>query len=402
MQDKVYVGRLAPSPTGNLHVGHAFTFYIAMKRRQKYGNKGKLIFRVEDLDHQRCKQRFVQEMIEDLHWMGITWDEGPGSEGQRSDVVHNIETSSYFQSNRTELYQRALELLIKNRFIYPSSHSRKEVNAEMERVLSMKERAGVIERMKRSYSNISTNDKEEIEIEKEITYLSAPNEGEEEAPFPSSLRPQAFQDMSSFHNCDNCDNTGDTNKDTDTLEENPQFSNVNFRFRVPDDEIIVFYDGNFGEQKYVCGKDFGDFVCWTKGGFASYELAVVVDDLAMGVTEVVRGGDLLLSTARQILLRKALSECEKLEKEKDQINNIEKICNKKLKTTNEKDENECHDNDSVHYYHCDLIRDKKSGQRMAKRDNSTMLRSLRNQGWTPDRIKDTYFNVSENRRSIKL
>ena len=80
-----YVGRLAPSPTGSLHIGHAQTFYTAMKRRQAHGDRGRLIFRVEDLDTQRCKGRYVKEMIEDLHWMGIRWDEGPGSSDDSDD-----------------------------------------------------------------------------------------------------------------------------------------------------------------------------------------------------------------------------------------------------------------------------------------------------------------------------
>ena len=79
-----------------------------------------------------------------------------------------------------------------------------------------------------------------------------------------------------------------------------------WRFRVPDGETISFTDGNFGGQKFVAGKDFGDFVVWRHDDVPAYQLACVVDDAAMQITEVVRGADLLVSTARQILLYRAL------------------------------------------------------------------------------------------------
>ena len=75
---------------------------------------------------------------------------------------------------------------------------------------------------------------------------------------------------------------------------------LNWRFRVPDGETISFTDGNCGEQKFVAGKDFGDFVVWRHDDVPAYQLACVVDDAAMHITEVVRGADLLVSTARQI------------------------------------------------------------------------------------------------------
>src|SRR6185436_10523612 len=81
---------------------------------------------------------------------------------------------------------------------------------------------------------------------------------------------------------------------------------AHWRFRVKDGEAISFVDGLLGEQRFVAGKDFGDFVVWRNDNVPSYQLAVVVDDAAMEITEVVRGADLLLSTARQILLYRAL------------------------------------------------------------------------------------------------
>ena len=81
---------------------------------------------------------------------------------------------------------------------------------------------------------------------------------------------------------------------------------ANWRFRVPDGEVVEFDDQNLGPQRFVAGVDFGDFVVWRRDGVPSYQLACVADDAAMGITEVVRGADLLKSTARQILLYRAL------------------------------------------------------------------------------------------------
>lgn len=81
---------------------------------------------------------------------------------------------------------------------------------------------------------------------------------------------------------------------------------VVWRFRVPDGERITFVDERQGAQSFTAGEDFGDFVVWRKDDVPAYELAVVADDLDMGITEVVRGADLLKSTARQLLVYHAL------------------------------------------------------------------------------------------------
>src|SRR5438270_2597980 len=80
-----YRGRLAPSPTGYLHLGHARTFWVAWKRA--LAAHGKLVFRNEDLDYQRCKPEFVRAMYEDLRWLGLDWDEGPEFSFQTGESV---------------------------------------------------------------------------------------------------------------------------------------------------------------------------------------------------------------------------------------------------------------------------------------------------------------------------
>lgn len=118
---------------------------------------------------------------------------------------------------------------------------------------------------------------------------------------------------------------------------------VNWRFRVPDGESIRFVDGRLGEQSFVAGRDFGDFLVWRKDGFPSYELAVVADDVAQGITEVVRGEDLLASTARQLLIYRVLGEA------------------------------------APSFFHCPLVLDTE-GRRLAKRAGAMGLREMRKRG----------------------
>jgi glutamyl-tRNA synthetase len=124
---------------------------------------------------------------------------------------------------------------------------------------------------------------------------------------------------------------------------------VNWRFCVPDGEEIAFHDLHVGPKRYTAGKDFGDFLVWRRDDVPAYQLAVAVDDAAMRITEVVRGADLLKSTARQILLCRALGV------------------------------------PIPQYYHCDLMRDE-SGIRLAKRHDALSIRHFRESGWTPEQL----------------
>jgi len=137
----------------------------------------------------------------------------------------------------------------------------------------------------------------------------------------------------------------------------PEFAQpagVNWRFRVPDDEAIEFEDLHLGPQRYVAGRDFGDFVIWRRDDVPAYQLAVVVDDDAMQITEVVRGEDLLKSTGRQLLLYRALGL------------------------------------QPPQFYHCGLVRDK-SGARMAKRHDALSIRQLRERGMSAEEVKRLAF-----------
>jgi glutamyl/glutaminyl-tRNA synthetase len=125
---------------------------------------------------------------------------------------------------------------------------------------------------------------------------------------------------------------------------------VNWRFRVPDGEEIAFVDRHLRSQQYTAGRDFGDFVIWRRDDVPAYQLAVVTDDHAMKISEVVRGADLLKSTARQLLLYRAM------------------------------------DWEAPQFYHCDLMRDE-NGMRLAKRHDALSIRKLRESGWTPEAIR---------------
>lgn len=284
-----YRGRLAPSPTGLLHLGHARTFWIAHERARE--QNGTLILRNEDLDPQRCRKEFVDAMIEDLRWLGIRWDEGPDCGGP---------FAPYTQSERREHYLAAWRQLRDAGWIYPCTCSRKDV----------------------------------------ALAAGAPNDGDDEPLYPGICRPQR---RFTPHGQPMAVPTGAA-----STYDRP--AGVNWRFRVPDGEEVGFSDLHLGPQKLIAGRDFGDFIVWRRDDVPAYQLAVVVDDAAMQITEVVRGADLLRSAARQILLFRALGLT------------------------------------APSYYHCDLVRDE-AGVRLAKRHDALSLRKLREEGWIPEEVR---------------
>jgi len=258
-----YTGRLAPSPTGLLHLGHARTFWTAFERAKQ----GILWLRNEDLDAQRSKPEFVAAMVEDLSWLGITWQ-------------HELT-----QSTRLDAYQGALQQLLQQGDVYPCTCSRRDLAQS----------------------------------------IAAPHDDDDEPIYNNRCRPSAAAPATL---------TPDTN----------------YRFRIPGSDPITFTDLNAGPQAFTPGKDFGDFLVWRKDGLPSYQLACVVDDAAMQITEVVRGRDLLKSTARQILLQRAL-----------QIS-------------------------TPQYFHTELMRDA-LGVRLAKRHDALSVRALRERGLTPEQVR---------------
>lgn len=272
-----YRGRLAPSPTGYLHLGHARTFWIAAQRAQ--AGKGTLIYREDDLDRARCRPEFARAAMADLHWLKIAWTEGPDRGGPHAP---------YRQTERTAYYRAALGKLHAGGHLFPCTRSRRDV----------------------------------------LEAASAPHEnrGDHDEPiYPVAFRP----------------------RENDVLSSLEEQITVNWRFRVPDGEVMLFQDTSLGEQRAVAGRDFGDFVVWRKDNTPAYQLACVVDDAMMGITEVVRGADLVTSTFRQLLLYRALAW------------------------------------PAPHFFHCALMTDE-HGVRLAKRHDALSLKTLRESGAQPD------------------
>jgi glutamyl/glutaminyl-tRNA synthetase len=278
-----YRGRIAPSPTGLMHLGHARTFWIAYQRA--FAAPGTLVFRNEDLDPQRSRPDFAAAMVEDLRWLGIRWQEGPDIGGS---------FAPYQQSQRRDHYLAAWQTLANRGFLYPCHCSRKDL-------------ARMAQAPHEDSGNAAQDDDEPI--------------------YPGTCRPAIDHVLPSVGRLDG----------------------QSWRFRVPEGEVIEFLDQNLGPKRYVAGRDFGDFLVSRRDGVPSYQLAVVVDDAAMGITEVVRGADLLKSTARQILLYRAFGLPEPT------------------------------------WYHCALVTDQ-TGQRLAKRHDALSLRSMREARMTPQQV----------------
>lgn len=214
MTERGYTTRYAPSPTGAMHLGHVRTHLIAYLRARSLG--GRIVMRIEDLDPPRVVPGSAEGFLRDHEWLGLEWDEGP-----------------HFQSDRTALYEAAIDRLRAEGAIYPCTCSRREV----------------------------------------AQIASAPH-GEEGPVYPGTCRPGPSHPG------------------------RPEA----LRFRMQAGEV-VWRDTLLGD---VTTPDAGDFVVRRADGLFAYQLAVVVDDGAMGITEVVRGRDLLASTPRQLALADAL------------------------------------------------------------------------------------------------
>lgn len=217
--------RLAPSPTGALHLGNARTFLVNWALARQLG--WRVVLRIDDLDSPRVKPGADRQAIEMLRWLGLDWD-GPIA----------------YQSGNSEHYRAALERLAKASWLYPCRCTRTQIAASA---------------------------------------LSAPHLDEHELRYPGTCRPEALS----------------------PLEFSSTVSGAAWRARVPD-RPFTFHDVIAGPQAWNVQQLVGDFLVTNKQGAAAYQLAVVIDDWLQGVTEVVRGADLLGSTPRQLWLHELL------------------------------------------------------------------------------------------------
>jgi glutamyl-tRNA synthetase len=273
------VGRLAPTPSGGLHLGNARTFLVAWLSARAAG--GRVLLRIDDLDQARVKPGYVEQALADLRWLGLDWDGEP-----------------LYQSRRSDAYAVALEQLRAAGLAYPCVCSRREIELA----------------------------------------LHAPHAGDEGPAYPGTCRNKSHHitdrkpawrfsrtGVSPVPSGDRATQTGGT--------------------PVPLHTTVEFDDAVHGR----CEFESDDFVIFRNDGVAAYQLATVVDDHHQGVTEVVRGDDLLRSTARQVLLYRA------------------------LKLT------------PPRYLHVPLVLDD-AGHRMAKRRDSTRLAALREAGVDAARV----------------
>ncbi len=219
------VGRLAPSPTGRLHLGHARSFLLAWWSARAQG--GRIVLRIEDLDETRVKPGATELLLRDLEWLGLDWDGEP-----------------WRQSERTPAHRAALDFLVATGRAYPCVCTRREIEES----------------------------------------ASAPHAEGGEIPYPGTCRGR-FASSAEARSASGRD--------------------VAHRLRV-DPGPVAFNDALRGPQSIDVSAECGDFVIARKDGVAAYQLATPLDDAAQGVTEVVRGADLLPSAARQALVLRAL------------------------------------------------------------------------------------------------
>ncbi|MCD8382990.1 MAG: tRNA glutamyl-Q(34) synthetase GluQRS [Clostridiales bacterium] len=223
------IGRFAPSPSGRMHLGNAFSCLLAWLSVRSVG--GRMLLRIEDLDPERCRPDYARQVEDDLRWLGLDWDEG-GVDG----------STVCCQSRRRAIYARYLDILADRGLLYPCFCTRGELHA-----------------------------------------ASAPHASDGTPLYPGT-----------------CRNLSPAERARRAALRRPAL-----RVCVPDREIS-FTDRLQGPCRENLARDCGDFILCRSDGVHAYQLAVVVDDGLMGVTQVVRGRDLLSSTPRQLWLQEVL------------------------------------------------------------------------------------------------
>lgn len=227
----ITIGRYAPSPSGRMHLGNLSCCLLAWLSAKSAG--GRVILRIEDLDAERCPHRYADLLEQDLAWLGLSADEGGSSGGP---------AGSYYQSERSKIYQHYYDYLVQKGLVYPCFCSRSQLHA-----------------------------------------ASAPHRSDGQVVYAGTCRGLTAQE----------------------IEQKRAQKAPAWRVAVPNREISVS-DGHMGIYSENLAEDCGDFYLRRADGVYAYQLAVVVDDALMGVTQVVRGADLLSSTPRQLWLYEEL------------------------------------------------------------------------------------------------
>lgn len=232
------VGRLAPSPSGAMHLGNAFAALLAWLSAR--GKGGQVLLRLEDLDIPRCPSKYCQGVMEDFLWLGLTWDNDPVRQSERGDY-----------------YEDCLARLNAQGLTYPCYCTRRELHQGVP-----------------------------------APSLSRPSPTPSEASAPHGAAPVysgRCRDLTP----------------TQRADYEAQGRRAAVRLRVPD-KVYSLTDGRLGPYSANLSREVGDFLLRRSDGLYAYQLAVVADDAAMGITEVVRGRDLLPSTPQQLYLQDLL------------------------------------------------------------------------------------------------
>lgn len=207
-------GRFAPSPTGRMHLGNVYAALLSWLSVKSKG--GQWLLRIEDIDPQRSRQEYADQLMRDLEWLGLEWDEGP-----------------FYQSQRGDFYAECLSKLRQQGVTYPCYCTRRDILA-----------------------------------------TQAPHESDGRVVYKGTCR---------------------------NLKTAPEGRTPSVRIIVPDEDVS-FVDHHYGPQKVNLASHCGDFILQRSDGAWAYQLAVVADDADMGITEIVRGRDLLLSAPQQLFL----------------------------------------------------------------------------------------------------
>ncbi len=262
-------GRFAPSPTGDLHVGSLRTALLAWLQIRRAG--GRFVLRLEDLDRERCRPEYATAQVASLRAIGLDWDEGPEVDGP---------FGPYVQSERLELYGSALEKLRAAGLVYPCYCSRAEVAAGS---VGPGEGPGARGHWRSAGRSQSTAGVPAVD---DAQAAHAPHGPGDDGPrYPGTCR------------------TLDAGA-RGTRERAGRKPAWRFRVRAG---TVAFDDGVLGRISQDVEAEVGDFVVRRADGVFAYQLAVVVDDIAMGMSDVLRGADLAHSTPRQLLLYEALA-----------------------------------------------------------------------------------------------
>jgi glutamyl-tRNA synthetase len=239
------ITRFAPSPTGHLHIGGARTALFCWAFARRHG--GHFLLRIEDTDAARSSNESAYGIMEDLAWLGIKWDEGPGLPGETDRDPRAV--APFFQAQRVETYTKYFLDLVARGKAYPAFEPAEELEAKRKAAVAAKQ-----------------------------TYR---------------------YDRASWHAIPTPEARLSRMKEADAKNE-PYV----IRFFAPNEEVVV-HDQVLGDVKYAAG-EMDDFVIRKADGFPTYHFAVVIDDELMGVTHVLRAQEHLNNTPRHVALQRAL------------------------------------------------------------------------------------------------